>query len=168
MSCRLVSFDTDCLKEHSCSHCPLYNIYLFSLLFSYELVLSLTRSDRMNQPSAQLTPLLYRGNPSYVRFINMLINDTTFLLDESIDALRSIRDVQKLMADEVTWNATSQVSHCSRGRAEAKIPTGWWRWSLSRIWTKFWVTFSIAVSLFYKLLPFPGEQGHQNTAARDG
>jgi len=39
----------------------------------------------------------------------MLINDTTFLLDESIDALRSIRDVQKLMADEATWNATSQV-----------------------------------------------------------
>lgn len=56
------------------------------------------------------------GNPSYVRFINMLINDTTFLLDESIDALRSIRDVQKLMADEAAWNATSQENRDTRTR----------------------------------------------------
>ena len=56
--------------------------------------------------------LLYpfcRGEQKYIRFINALINDTTFLLDESIDALRSIRDTQKLMDDKEKWEALSEV-----------------------------------------------------------
>ena len=48
------------------------------------------------------------GDSQYVRFINMLINDTTFLLDESIDSLRSIRDTQKLMADHSKWSQVAE------------------------------------------------------------
>ena len=44
----------------------------------------------------------------FIRFINMLINDTTFLLDESIDSLRSIRDTQKLMADQAKWEQVAE------------------------------------------------------------
>ena len=34
---------------------------------------------------------------NFVRFINMLMNDTTFLLDESIGCLRRIHEVQQAM-----------------------------------------------------------------------
>ena len=31
---------------------------------------------------------------NFIKFINMMMNDTTFLLDESLDALKRIHDVQ--------------------------------------------------------------------------
>ena len=40
----------------------------------------------------------------------MLINDTTFLLDEALDALKSIHDTQEAMADSDQWNQQSQVA----------------------------------------------------------
>ena len=51
----------------------------------------------------RLTLMQCLENTKYTRFINMLLNDTTFLLDESIDSLRSIRDTQKLMSDTAKW-----------------------------------------------------------------
>ena len=51
----------------------------------------------------RLTLMQCLENTKYTRFINMLLNDTTFLLDESIDSLRSIRDTQKLMSDTGKW-----------------------------------------------------------------
>ena len=41
----------------------------------------------------------------FVRFVNMLINDTTFLLDESLDSLKRIHEAQELMEDAVEWAA---------------------------------------------------------------
>ena len=35
------------------------------------------------------------GTTQFVKFINMLMNDTTFLLDESMDALKRIHEVQE-------------------------------------------------------------------------
>jgi len=40
----------------------------------------------------------------------MLMNDTTFLLDESMDALKRIHEVQEEMADGVKWAEQTQVS----------------------------------------------------------
>ena len=34
---------------------------------------------------------------NFVRFINMMMNDTTFLLDESLDALKRIHEVEERM-----------------------------------------------------------------------
>ena len=51
-----------------------------------------------------------QDNASFMRFINMLINDTTFLLDESLDALKAIRDTQEAMKDKTTWESQSPVS----------------------------------------------------------
>ena len=46
----------------------------------------------------------------FVKFINMLINDTTYLLDEALDSLKSIHDTQEAMADSDQWNQQSQVT----------------------------------------------------------
>ncbi|KAK7093486.1 ubiquitin conjugation factor E4 B-like isoform X2 [Littorina saxatilis] len=41
----------------------------------------------------------------FTRFVNMLINDMTFLLDESLDSLKRIHEVQDLMDNQAQWNA---------------------------------------------------------------
>ncbi|XP_055958481.1 ubiquitin conjugation factor E4 B [Patella vulgata] len=43
----------------------------------------------------------------FVKFVNMLMNDTTFLLDESLDCLKRIHEVQELM-DGSEWNTLSK------------------------------------------------------------
>jgi ubiquitin conjugation factor E4 B len=45
----------------------------------------------------------------FIRFINMMMNDTTFLLDESLSALTRINEVQADMADPVKWRTQNQV-----------------------------------------------------------
>ena len=40
----------------------------------------------------------------------MLMNDTTFLLDESMDTLKSIRELQDLMENTTEWNRLSKVN----------------------------------------------------------
>jgi len=52
----------------------------------------------------------------FTRFINMLINDTTFLLDESVDTLKNIRDTQELMANTVEWEKQPREARTSRQR----------------------------------------------------
>lgn len=50
-----------------------------------------------------------RDDAPFLRFVNMLINDTTFLLDESLDALKSIHETQEAMKDETSWKSQPQV-----------------------------------------------------------
>ncbi|XP_015606835.1 ubiquitin conjugation factor E4 B [Cephus cinctus] len=52
----------------------------------------------------------------FVKFINMLMNDTTFLLDESLESLKRIHEVQELMWDVSSWSALSQEQQQSRSR----------------------------------------------------
>ena len=40
----------------------------------------------------------------------MLMNDTTFLLDESLDTLKSIRELQDLMENKTEWDKLGRVS----------------------------------------------------------
>uniref|UniRef100_A0AC34FXX0 U-box domain-containing protein n=1 Tax=Panagrolaimus sp. ES5 TaxID=591445 RepID=A0AC34FXX0_9BILA len=44
-------------------------------------------------------------NDEFVRFVNMVINDATYLLDESLANLKKIHDIENKMANEVEWNA---------------------------------------------------------------
>ena len=53
--------------------------------------------------------LLLRSGKQFVRFVNMLMNDTTFLLDESLDCLKRIHEVQELMDNKAKWNALNKV-----------------------------------------------------------
>ena len=48
----------------------------------------------------------------FVRFVNMLINDTTFLLDEALNCLKSINEIQLLMKNRPEWEALTRVSVC--------------------------------------------------------
>mgnify|MGYP001560127414 FL=1 len=41
----------------------------------------------------------------YVRFVNLLMNDTTYLLDDAIDMLTKIGEIQKQMDDKEAWEA---------------------------------------------------------------
>ena len=50
-----------------------------------------------------------RSGKQFVKFINMLMNDTTFLLDESMDTLKSIHEIQEEMADKERWALLSEV-----------------------------------------------------------
>lgn len=50
----------------------------------------------------------------FLRFVNMLINDTTFLLDESLDALKAIHETQEAMKDQQTWNSQPRELQQSR------------------------------------------------------
>ncbi|XP_015113341.1 ubiquitin conjugation factor E4 B [Diachasma alloeum] len=52
----------------------------------------------------------------FVKFVNMLMNDTTFLLDESLESLKRIHEVQELMSDTAAWSALSQEQQQSRSR----------------------------------------------------
>lgn len=59
---------------------------------------------------------VYRSGTQFVKFVNMLINDTTFLLDESLESLKRIHEIQEQMADTSTWNKLSEEIQQSRTR----------------------------------------------------
>ena len=44
-----------------------------------------------------------------MKFVNMLMNDTTFLLDESMDTLKTIRELQDLKDNPSEWNKLNDV-----------------------------------------------------------
>ncbi|GAB6019792.1 Ubiquitin conjugation factor E4 B [Chamberlinius hualienensis] len=52
----------------------------------------------------------------FVRFINMLMNDTTFLLDESLDALKRIHEAQDALENKDSWTQQSQETQQARLR----------------------------------------------------
>ncbi|XP_034248933.1 ubiquitin conjugation factor E4 B [Thrips palmi] len=57
-----------------------------------------------------------RSGKQFVKFINMLMNDTTFLLDESLESLKRIHEVQEMMSDTASWNQLSSQQQQSRQR----------------------------------------------------
>ncbi|CAK8686773.1 unnamed protein product [Clavelina lepadiformis] len=57
-----------------------------------------------------------RSGRQFVQFVNMLINDTTFLLDESLDSLKRIHEVQEAMKNQTTWQALTPETRTSRER----------------------------------------------------
>lgn len=44
-----------------------------------------------------------KSGKEFVQFVNMLINDTTFVLDEGLESLKTIREMQDLMDDKEEW-----------------------------------------------------------------
>ncbi|CAH1129076.1 unnamed protein product [Ceutorhynchus assimilis] len=52
----------------------------------------------------------------FVKFINMLMNDTTFLLDESLESLKRIHEIQELIADDKKWSKLTTDQQTSRMR----------------------------------------------------
>ncbi|TDL23245.1 hypothetical protein BD410DRAFT_747294 [Rickenella mellea] len=44
----------------------------------------------------------------FVRFVNLMMNDVTYLLDESLSELTQIHDIQQEMANQAVWNTKPQ------------------------------------------------------------
>ena len=59
------------------------------------------------------------GN-NFVKFINMLINDMLFLLDESMDCLKKIHELQEKMSDKAKFAQLSQEQRQSDTRELAQ------------------------------------------------
>lgn len=57
-----------------------------------------------------------RGGIQFVKFVNMLMNDTTFLLDESLESLKRIHEVQELISEEEKWSKLPSEQQQSRMR----------------------------------------------------
>ncbi|XP_052081339.1 ubiquitin conjugation factor E4 B-like isoform X2 [Mytilus californianus] len=53
---------------------------------------------------------------SFVKFVNMLMNDTTFLLDESLDCLKRIHEIQEALENTEEWEKQSREQQQSRQR----------------------------------------------------
>jgi len=65
------------------------------------------------QPDLFVCPFLCllptSSGKQFVRYINMLINDTTFLLDESLESLKRIHEVQEEMKNKEQWEQLPRV-----------------------------------------------------------
>lgn len=64
---------------------------------------------------------LFSSGKQFVRYINMLINDTTFLLDESLESLKRIHEVQEEMKNKEQWEQLPRVSTAA-GAAWRELP----------------------------------------------
>ncbi|KAF7637293.1 Ufd2P_core domain-containing protein [Meloidogyne graminicola] len=49
-----------------------------------------------------------KSSPDFCRFLNMVINDTTFLLDESLEKLKKINEIETQLSNETVWNSLSE------------------------------------------------------------
>uniref|UniRef100_A0A8C0WHL3 Ubiquitin conjugation factor E4 n=1 Tax=Castor canadensis TaxID=51338 RepID=A0A8C0WHL3_CASCN len=56
----------------------------------------------------------FNSGKQFVRYINMLINDTTFLLDESLESLKRIHEVQEEMKNKEQWDQLPRVRTASQ------------------------------------------------------
>lgn len=52
--------------------------------------------------------MIHRNVDKFVRFVNLMINDVTYLMDESLSELTQIHNIQTEMEDQERWNASSQ------------------------------------------------------------
>jgi len=62
----------------------------------------------------------HRDSEGFVRFVNLLLNDTTFLLDEALIKLAEIHGYQLRMKDQEAWHAMPQNE---RVEAERNLAT---------------------------------------------
>merc|ERR1712029_257662 len=73
--------------------------------FKFRYYISSVMNYMWNSPTHKLAILKEsKSGKQFVKFINMLINDMTYLLDESMNALKRIHEVQEEMLDPVRWS----------------------------------------------------------------
>ena len=93
----------------------LQNFTLKNLLHQFQRVHFILLPQAKNSVNFQIFFIEF-SSKNFTRFVNMLINDTTFLLDESIDALRNIHDTQELIANKPEWEKLTHEMRTSRQR----------------------------------------------------
>ncbi len=68
------------------------------------------------------------GRGLYLQFANMLINDSIYLLDESLKQLPTMQEIHTQMSDEVAWEARPQQERQEREqqlRSSGPLPRFW-------------------------------------------
>ena len=86
--------------EFSGSHTGTYDKY------EYRHEMALVLEYLWQQPVYKGTMISFaRDTNKFVRFVNMLINDSIYSMNEALTKLKGIKDVQAEMADAATWNA---------------------------------------------------------------
>ncbi|KAJ7863060.1 ubiquitin elongating factor core-domain-containing protein [Mycena olivaceomarginata] len=70
--------------------------------------------ERLNAEAA-------RDGDKFVRFVNLMINDVTYLMDESLSELTQIHTIQREMDDAAAWAATPPA-RAARARGHAAQP----------------------------------------------
>ncbi|XP_075258173.1 ubiquitin conjugation factor E4 B-like [Convolutriloba macropyga] len=84
--------------------------------FSIRYHLTIIFQSMWNHPSHKLSMVntLNSEGKEIVRFVNLLINDTTFLLDESLECIKRIHETQQLIKNTSEWNKLSREQQASR------------------------------------------------------
>mmetsp|Transcript_32953 Transcript_32953/g.54448 ORF Transcript_32953/g.54448 Transcript_32953/m.54448 type:complete len:1043 (-) Transcript_32953:431-3559(-) len=85
--------------EFTGSHTQAYDKYEYRLEMSQILAYFWTVPEYQN---AMIS--FTRDTSHFVRFVNMLINDSIYTMDEALSKLERIHDTEIQMADEATWN----------------------------------------------------------------
>jgi ubiquitin conjugation factor E4 B len=97
--------------EFSGSHTAAYDKY------EYRQEMSTVLEYLWQQPVYKATMVDFaRDLRKFVRFVNMIINDSIYSMNEALTKLKSIKDVQGEMADEAAWQA--QPSRTRQQRAQ--------------------------------------------------
>ena len=78
-------------------------------VLSYVRQFNYAQGSLPNFPHPPSPPSDEREDSTFNRYLNMLINDTTFLLDETLDALKSIHKTQEAMKDPEGWRQQPRV-----------------------------------------------------------
>ncbi|KAI1301826.1 Ubiquitin conjugation factor E4 B [Halotydeus destructor] len=82
--------------------------------FSIRFHLSLILKSMWATPVHQLAVIEEsKSGQHFVKFVNMLINDMTFLLDESLELLKKIHDVQVIMDNKEEWQKQTPEQQAS-------------------------------------------------------
>ncbi|XP_048766609.1 ubiquitin conjugation factor E4 B-like [Ostrea edulis] len=85
--------------------------------FSIRYHLSIIFKTMWQMPQHQLNMIEEADNgKQFVKFVNMLMNDTTFLLDESLDCLKRIHEIQDAMQNREEWEGQPKEQQQSRQR----------------------------------------------------
>lgn len=81
---------------------------------------TLWKNDRyrlaLRQASEEDGPM---GREMFVRFVNLLMNDTTYLLDEAITTLREIRGIEQEIGRKEEWDARGEEERKEREKVLA-------------------------------------------------
>ena len=105
------------ILKHSRLSCTIYILYIIYVIYVLPNKGCVLNADIIIMLYYRLFHFMFcLRSDEFVRFVNMLINDTTFLLDESLNCLKSINETQQLMKNRPEWEALTRVRKWKRRR----------------------------------------------------
>ncbi|KAB7497984.1 Ubiquitin conjugation factor E4 B [Armadillidium nasatum] len=84
----------------------------FTIRYHISVIMKSLWEDRSHREAVIIES---RSGKDFVKFVNLLMNDTTFLLDESLDALKRIHEAQEEMEKGI-WSQQTREQQQSRQR----------------------------------------------------